>query len=128
MTFLHGGPADLVQLALLRSPKLLRVTRNAAGEWDALDQLDDAPAEGEEMFCYRRSATGGWIHIDYTCSKTKRRKGGWWRTVDYHFLPDQPAQETMASTEKWRAWCELTWEMIRDKEGKADEPAPEGKG
>lgn len=54
------GPAEGVTLpALRRLPVFLRVVQDAAsGKWDALDQLEDEPREGEVVHVYVRRQFG----------------------------------------------------------------------
>lgn len=64
MISFQGGPAEgkAEGLLLRRAPRFLRVVRGGDGDWDALDQLGDAPAAGETIYAYervgRRWATG----------------------------------------------------------------------
>jgi len=44
------GPADGVELRLMRTPIMLRVVRSAGGTWDALDQPDDTPTRSTEAW------------------------------------------------------------------------------
>lgn len=75
MIELIDGPANGVSLDLMRAPIMLRVVRDRAGNWDALDQLADEPKRGETIFLYRMVGNplmSG--HIDYR-DKAGRRRG-----------------------------------------------------
>jgi len=95
-----NGPLGGGALMLRRAPLFLRVTRDAKGKFDALDQLTDTPDPAEAIFVYRRKGKAGSLHIDYT-----RRRSAWFAIAEYELLPEQPVEEVMRSTEKWRAWC-----------------------
>ena len=48
---------------LRRAPVLLRMTLDRAAKWDALDQLDNCPADDEQIFAYRRVAEPTRVHL-----------------------------------------------------------------
>jgi hypothetical protein len=100
MTRFLDGPARGVALMLRRAPLFLRVTRDADGNWDALDQLRDMPDAGESIVVYRRRGKAGALHIDYT-----RKASAWFAVAEYELAAVQPADEAMRSTRSWRAWC-----------------------
>jgi hypothetical protein len=124
VTNFFDGPAAGVQLELKRAPKFLRAvvsvappgerTQKAVAVWDALDQLDDAPRDGETCHAYRLVADDGWMHLDYR-DKKGRRRGVTIRNATYAHMDTQPDQDTMRDTEKWRQWClaEMTRELQR---------------
>ena len=103
MCFLDG-PAAGVLLACRRAPVYLRAARSGIDDWDALDQLNDKPADGETLFAYRRVGEAGSCHIDYR-DKQGRRRGDWFQYADYRYIEQQPAAGVMADREQWRAWC-----------------------
>ncbi len=118
------GPAQGVQLELKRAPTFLRAvvavappgerTKAAVPVWDALDQLDDSPRDGEVCHAYRKVADDGWMHIDYRDEKGRRR-GVTLRNATYALVEHQPDQDVMRDNEKWREWCfqEKTRELQR---------------
>ncbi len=101
--FLDGLAANVI-LQLLRAPLYLRVTQNTAGEWDGLDQLGDVALGDETITVYRRVGKAGWIHIDYR-DKQGRRKGVTYATGDYAVVPEQPTDEVLRDTTRWREWA-----------------------
>lgn len=93
------GPAEGQVLALRRAPLLLRVVRDQAGEFDALDQLEDEPREGEAITVYRRIGEAARVHL-------KMRKGsGWYQLAEYRVLPVQPLDQVARRREGWQAWA-----------------------
>lgn len=101
MTKFLDGPAAGQVLMLKRAPLCLRVVRSPSGEWDALDQLEDAPKPREEIFAYVRTAHRGTVHI----RSAKRGASGFYELAEYSAFADQPADEVMRETATWRAWC-----------------------
>ena len=109
MTKFIDGPAAGQTLTLRRAPILLRVTFDgkdglfgeADGQWDALNELDDAAHPGERLYAYILRAPPTMIHV---C----RRPGGcgFYAIAEYVYLPDQPDDATMRDNAKWAAWCE----------------------
>ena len=96
-TFLDG-PATGRTLMLKRSPKFLRVVESDGG-FDALDQPDDTPRPTEKLYAYQLADKRGTVHI---CGG---RASGWHALVDYKVISEQPTDETMRGTDKWREWC-----------------------
>jgi len=105
MTRFLEGPAAGMTLSLRRAPLFLRVVRNDAGQFDALDQFTDAPTSNETLFVSRRKGEAGTCHIDYTDAKTRRRSGKWFTVAEYELFAVQPADDVLRSTEAWRTWC-----------------------
>jgi len=105
------GPAAGVNLVLRRAPIMLRVVRSAAGEWDALDQLDDEPAAGEAVYVYRLQGDAGWMHIDYR-DKAGRRRGETRMTGDYRYVEAQPGDQHTLTNAAWVAWCDANKDRI----------------
>lgn len=103
MTIFLDGPAVLVNLSLARSPVFLRVVQNAAGEFDALDQLDDVAADDEQIVAYRLAGVPSVAFIDYTSKG--RRYGKQVRMAKYRVVAEQPDDTTMRDTAAWRDWC-----------------------
>jgi hypothetical protein len=104
VTKFEDGPAAGVMLALRRSPLYLRVVRDAEGKFDALDRLDDEPAAGEALFAYRLVKSDGVVHLSMT-DRRGRRCGGFYAMAGYAVVEDQPPDEVMRDTEKWREWA-----------------------
>lgn len=88
-------------IRLARTPRFLRFVLSD-GKWDALDQLEDTPADNEVIYA-AELVRRGVIHVDGT---RKGRRCGWTEhTADYELVSSPPAQEILRSTEKWREWC-----------------------
>lgn len=115
MVSLLDGPAEGQTLTLRRAPVYLRVVRDPMApennklvkrakdkrlEWDALDQLEDEPADGEEIYVYRRVSDQGPVHI---CT-IPRSRSGWYRMAEYRHVPDVDGED-LRDTVAWRRWC-----------------------
>lgn len=102
MTKFLDGPAAGVTLMLHRAPHYLRAVRNAAGVWDALDQLGDEPKSNETIVVYEMASGPTRIHLQ------RRERGhrvcGWFEGGDYSLVEPQPADDAVRSTTAWRAW------------------------
>lgn len=101
------GPASGVVLQLRRAPLYLRVVADSSGtggEWDALDQLDDAALPGETLVAYRRVGEAG---VAIVCTRGGKRGSCCRRlvTAEYTACPDQPDDATMRDNDLWRAWA-----------------------
>lgn len=98
-------PAFGAPLQLARVPKYLRfVAKRGCGgryEWDALDQLDDVPEADEEIVAAVLAHFGS-VHLDRVVKG--KRVGEWHRTADYEYCDEQPPDEVLRSTERWREW------------------------
>jgi hypothetical protein len=108
------GPAAGVCLALKRAPLYLRVVhdrRKPVHGWDALDQLDDTPAEREQVTAYKRTGPASWVHM-----KGCRAVTGFWPMAGYRVCDPQPPAETLRDTEAWQAWATAEW--VKDKAAK----------
>ncbi|HEY1187150.1 MAG TPA: hypothetical protein VGE74_05800 [Gemmata sp.] len=103
MTRFTDGPAAGVVLSLRRAPLFLRVVRDAAGKFDALDQLADEPAVDESLTAYVLAGEPSVMFLDWT-EKGKRR-GGRFVSASYRHVPDQPPDWVMRDQGAWRAWC-----------------------
>lgn len=110
------GPAAGVVLELRRAPVFLRVLQDTRGlnQWDACDQLTDAPCADEIVTVYVRIGAAGWIHIDFQ-DKAGRRRGETYATAEYRLHAEQPPEAVMRETSRWRAWAQSEWDRIRDK-------------
>jgi hypothetical protein len=99
------GPAEGKTLELRRAPVLLRVAID--GETvDALDQLSDTPRDTETLYVYRLEGKASSYHLLVRGPKARER-GGWWAYAEYVSVPmdEQPDQETLQDTERWREWA-----------------------
>lgn len=94
------GPAIGVCLRLRRAPLYLRVARSRVAR-DALDQLDDEPKPRERITVYVRVTLGHRTHI----KSTRSGASGWYANASYRMVADQPGDEVVRGTEKWREWC-----------------------
>lgn len=103
------GPAAGEALYLRAAPPLLRVVRDPEGEFDALDQLGDTPAEDEAVFAYVRQGEVFAAHISYR-SKGGRRGGDTVVNAQYRLAALQPSEACLRSEKLWRAWCETQCE------------------
>lgn len=99
MTTFLDGPAAGVTLSLSRAPLLLRVVQTKAGQWDALDQLDDTPRFGETIHVYQQASFDGRVHL---CRSGKG--SGWFVIASYRLFPRPPADHEIRTTAAWRAW------------------------
>jgi hypothetical protein len=82
------GPAEGVVLELRNAPEMLRVVRDPAGTWDALDAPGDEPRPDEKVFLYRRVRLIGFAHIDYV-TKDRRRAAKTIARAEYRFQEQQ---------------------------------------
>lgn len=93
-------------LSLKRTPKFLRFAcagiATCSRNWDALDQLDDEPREGETLMAGVLVDQSS-VHLDRVVKG--RRVGEWHSTATYELIEPQPDAATMRDNEKWRAWC-----------------------
>ena len=95
------GPAAGQTLLLRRAPRLLRVVRGPSGKFDALDQLDDTPADDETVTVYVLGpGTPGVVHLNMG-----RLGGGWYVIAEYRLHPSQPADWQARETSAWQDWC-----------------------
>ncbi len=96
--FANGG------LSLERAPMFLRFVRGPRG-FDALDQLDDEPQPWEAIVAAKRDSIGQ-VHV-YGRHRCGRSFGRWLTVAEYTPCAEQPSEEIMRSTMKWRRWVEL---------------------
>lgn len=99
MTRFHSGPHDGKTLMLRRAPIYLRAV-DAAGKFDALDQLEDTPEPHETLSCYVLMSPPGRCHILHR----DRKQSGWYVSADYKFVQPQPTDDQMRETSAWRDW------------------------
>lgn len=98
-----GGPADKRMIGPFSpAPVMLRVVRDAEGNWDALNEPDDTPKPQEQVFVYRLNSIPRTGHA----SCRPRSKSFWWSAADYVYHDVQPDRAVLADTERWRAWCD----------------------
>lgn len=116
MTTFVDGPAKGKTMNLRRAVVFLRVTRKRfalemqpephtkADQFDALDQPEDTPADGEELFCYLNTGKrNGACHMRFG-GKDKHRSG-FYVMAEYALYPDQPPDAIMRDNARWREWC-----------------------
>lgn len=85
---------------LKRSPRFLRVAIKGFSV-DALDQPEDTPHAAEKLFAYRTDGPTGSMHINMG-----RGRGGFYPMCSYRLCAEQPTDEQMRNSVKWRAWVE----------------------
>lgn len=119
MTEFLDGPAAGVNLTLRRAPLFLRVTKDADGNFDALDQLEDTPRLDEEITVYYKTVDHGMIHLNMRDRKGKHC-GGWRAMAKYRLFAEQPVEEIVRSKVKWRNWCELHKDVLQEQEQNND--------
>lgn len=112
MTEFLDGPAEGVTLWLRRCPLFLRVVRSERGEWDALDQILDAPKPGELVFAYQRVGSPSWVHVCARGKGLKSKVGGYYVTANYKYVDLQPSEQSLRSNEDWQRWCNGMWERV----------------
>lgn len=103
MSKFHQGPADGTSLLLQRAPRFLRVVVDPAGKVDALDQLDDTPADDETIHVYEIQTEPIRAHMNFGGGR-----GGWYQMADYAHFPEQPSDHEVRTTEAWQAWVQAT--------------------
>lgn len=93
--------APSTPLLLKRAPHYLRAVQGPDGQWDALDQLSDAPHADETIVAYEMVGEPSFCHIN----RDRRHGGsGIFRGGRYRVVAEQPTDEQLRSTELWRAW------------------------
>ena len=106
-------PLCCKQLLVERVPKYLRFVckgiATCSRNWDALDQPDDTPEEGEFIIAAVLRDRGS-LHIDKRVNG--RRVGEWHATASYEPILPQPDQSLLRDNDKWRDWC-----MERESDG-----------
>lgn len=99
--FLDGPAADTV-LMLHRAPHYLRAVKDAGGNWDALDQLTDAPQDDEAIVVYEMVSGPFKAHVQRRVKG--RRVCGFYEGGEYRVVAEQPSDAVVRSTSSWRAW------------------------
>lgn len=102
-TKILNGPAKGATAMLRRAPVFLRVTIDARGKVDYLDQLTDLALPGERLHAYRCVAAPTEIHV--LIRGKNRSAGGFYQAGEYELCPEQPDDATMRDNAKWREWC-----------------------
>jgi hypothetical protein len=95
----RGGPASHRGLALERAPLFLRAVVGPDRSIDGLDQPDDAPEPGEQIYVYERTEYRGRVHINLG------RKGAIWTHSATYRWRDDIDGETVRDNAAWRAWA-----------------------
>jgi len=67
---------------LKRAPRFLRVVQGNDGEFDALDQVDDAPRDDERIVVYEINGKPAMVHVNMG-----RKGGGWYPVAEYPRCP-----------------------------------------
>lgn len=78
------------------------LVRTDEKRWDALDQLDDLPKSHEEIFVYKLANQPQRVHL----KMSKRSESGFYMMAEYRFVEDQPPDDVLRDTIKWRLWCD----------------------
>lgn len=104
MISFQDGPAAGQVLELARSPLLLRIVVDPAGQVDALDQLMDTPGPAELVHVYVKAEDLGSVHIDYT-DRQGRRRGKTIQAATYRYYEQQPDGATVRDNLAWRKWA-----------------------
>ena len=76
--------------------------RTDFGECDVLDQLNDTPADGEQVFVYQLQGKAGSFHI-HARGKDGKALSGWYAMGEYKYLPDVDGEQ-LRDNVKWQAW------------------------
>ncbi len=104
MTSFLDGPAQGQSLMLKRCPIFLRVVVDGGGKWDALDQPEDRPRPGEQLFAYRIEGEPSMCHVRRTGGR-----GGFYAMGQYRFILDQPEDAMMRDNQAWVHWVYKAW-------------------
>lgn len=105
MTSFLDGPAKGKSLMLKRSPLFLRVVVKG-GEWDALDQVADEPAQEETVHVYERTLNQGSVHL--LLRGNAKAASGFYARAHYRLHDHPPAERTLRSSKLWQTWCRET--------------------
>lgn len=98
MVRMEDGPAAGAAYRLRRAPLFLRLVRGRGEDWSALEQLDDAVQEYEEVAVYRRAGRPAVVHVDYRRGRGNGPRSEWLLVAGYRVCPDQPADEVVRDT------------------------------
>jgi hypothetical protein len=104
MSIFKGGMADGVSLSLRRAPIMLRVTKDKAGNFDALDQVEDVARPGETIALYRLATapTRGFL----CCRSRGKKNSGYFESGEYELIDNQPADEILRDNQRYAEWCD----------------------
>lgn len=100
MTRFQDGPAKGQVLMLRRAAMFLRVTE-AAGKFDALDQLGDTPAPNEKLYAYAIAEQPAMSFV-----RMSGGRGGAYPIATYKFVTPQPTDAEMRGEDAWAAWTQ----------------------
>lgn len=82
-----------------RAPVYLRAVKKNDGKLDVLDQVNDRPADDEEVYVYEIVGEAGTVHLNFGGGR-----GGWYAFASYHYLPDVTG-ELMRDNAAWQDWA-----------------------
>ncbi len=77
----------------------LRAVKNAKGEMDCLDLVDDVPTTTETVYVYRLEGQASPVHLNFGGGK-----GGFYTMGEYRHMPDVDGQ-TLRDNAAWQAWA-----------------------
>lgn len=99
------GPVAGSALALGRVPIFLRVVISAADRVDALDQVDDMPADDERIHVYELvPGTDQGVALVRVQTRGRGTTCIAMALADYRHRPDVDGEE-FRDTAAWRTWC-----------------------
>jgi hypothetical protein len=106
MTRFLDGPAMGQAMNLTRAPVFLRAVVSLEdglfykdGKWDALDKLEDTPANHERIFAYKLDGEPTRGFVDGTNYR------GPFFIATYRYFPNQPPDDVMRDNAKWQEWA-----------------------
>jgi len=102
MIKINDGPAEGKGLLLKRAPRYLRITVDAAGEVDALDQKNDAPRPDEKIYAY--TMVEGTYFSGFACGSSI--ESGYFVSAEYTICKEQPKDAVMRNLRRWERWVE----------------------
>lgn len=98
MSMFLDGPAHGTKLRLASAPFLLRIAiERGTGAVDALDQIDDAPRDTEDVHVYRRDTDPVLV-----CDRTNGSLGPCQMVADYLYVHTDAEQ--LRQKTAWDAW------------------------
>lgn len=100
-TFMDG-PAAGLGLDMRRAPLYLRLVQDASGKWDALDQLDDEPRDGETIHVYEAATPPSAV---FACGRGRGAGGGRYEYAVYRHVDVDVEALGLRDTDTWRAWA-----------------------
>ena len=78
--------------------------RTDLGECDVLDQLEDTPEAGEQVFVYKLQGKAGSFHI-HARGKDGKAISGWYAMGQYKHLPEVDGEQ-LRDNGRWRVWVQ----------------------